>query len=133
MRLPARPQREIKEHTGPLIDMVFLLLIFFVLAGTITPPEPLPVDPPHAHNMEPIDEAQPLLLAADGRMAFEGKEIDLETLRQTLAQRLVTTAELVVELKADAAVDVQDVIELIDALRTMGIEQVLLLTTHEPS
>ncbi|SEP61125.1 ExbD/TolR family protein [Thalassovita taeanensis] len=60
MRIPAPTTRKQSESILPMINVVFLLLIFFLITAQIRPPEPVEVKPP---------------LAADGETAKNGTQI----------------------------------------------------------
>ncbi|MDZ7621669.1 MAG: biopolymer transporter ExbD [Candidatus Competibacteraceae bacterium] len=136
MRCSVPPPRRVREPTAPLIDVVFLLLIFFMLVGVIAPPEPFPVEPPAAERASAEEGGKlTILLAADGRLAFEGMELDLPTLQARLGERLAEAEgrEAGVELKADATVDSGQVIAVLNALRAAGVERLALLTVRRRS
>lgn len=133
MRLPLSPPRRASEQTAPLIDVVFLLLIFFMLVGVIAPPEPFPVEPPAAERATPTGSGKlMILLAMDGHLAFEGQELDLPMLTARLSERLTEDEgpEARVELKADGAVDSGRVIAVFGALRSAGVDQLSLVTVQ---
>ena len=71
MRLDTPQPKPPVESVTPMINVVFLLLIFFLMTATIAPPEPFEIAPPQA-QAEPASTETPdtLHLAADGRMAF---------------------------------------------------------------
>ena len=58
----------------PMINIVFLLLIFFLLTATVAPPDPLSVVLPESTAEARADRSGVLHVAADGRLAFEGVE-----------------------------------------------------------
>ncbi|MFQ5564975.1 MAG: ExbD/TolR family protein [Paracoccaceae bacterium] len=64
--------RERLERILPMINVVFLLLIFFLMTATIAPPEPLDVTPPESAAQGQGAADQPLYVAADGRLAWGG-------------------------------------------------------------
>jgi len=69
---PARPRRRPAEAIVPMINVVFLLLIFFLMTAEIAPQAPFEVTPPQAAAQ---DEAAPehiLFLAADGTPSYGG-------------------------------------------------------------
>jgi biopolymer transport protein ExbD len=66
------PPRPHSESVLPMINVVFLLLIFFLLAAEIAPTEPFTVNPPPGAASERSEGATILHLAADGRLAFGG-------------------------------------------------------------
>lgn len=57
-----------------MINVVFLLLIFFLLSASIAPQEALEVDPPAATTEIPAEITAPLLIAADGGLAYAGAQ-----------------------------------------------------------
>jgi biopolymer transport protein ExbD len=129
MRCSAPPPRRVREPIAPLIDVVFLLLIFFMLIGVIAPLDLFPVEPPTAERASAEEGGKlTILLAADGRLAFEGMELDLPTLQARLGEAEGRGAS--VELKADATVDSGQVIAVLNALRAAGVERLALLTVR---
>jgi biopolymer transport protein ExbD len=131
MRLPAPPPHRPAEPIAALTDIEFLLLIFFMLVGVIAPREPFPVEPPAADGATSSGHGKlTILLADDGRLGFEGEELDLPQLSARLRERLtqegMRDAEL--ELKADAAVNSARILAVFDALRSAGVERLSLLT-----
>lgn len=133
MKLPPPPRHRDREPVGPLIDIVFLLLIFFMLAGTLTPPESFSVRPPRSASTSPAgNDGLRMLLTAEGRLVLEGWETNPKDLAQFLPKRLSANVDTVVKLKADAAVATGELITVMDSLRQAGIHNILLLTIHEP-
>jgi biopolymer transport protein ExbD len=129
LKLPSPLPRRANEPIGPLIDIVFLLLIFFMLVGTLKPPEPLPVEPPSSRYSEKRSGQQQMVsLTADGRLAFAGQTLTKRELVRILKRRFAENAPLTVALKADAAAKASEVIAVLDALRQAGIERLSLLT-----
>ena len=132
MRLPAPNRREFGEPVIPLINIVFLLLIFFMLAGTFTTPDPFDVDPPESRAGQEADDGEGvLLLGADGQLAFEGEALDGDdALIRLLEERLEAEPEFELRLKADGAVASGRLLDLMDRLRDAGLERLLLLTAE---
>ena len=63
-------QRERRESILPMINIVFLLLIFFLMTATIAPPAPLDVTPPESAAEGQASADRALYVAADGRLAW---------------------------------------------------------------
>lgn len=135
MKLPSPVVlRRSDEPMGPLIDVVFLLLIFFLLVGTVAPPDPIKVDPATSESDDgPVNGELAVLLSADGRLAFEGQELERTALARAVRQRLAEGAQPIVQLKADARLSAQEVIAVLDLLRGVGIDDLVLLTVTEAS
>ena len=50
---PRRPARPARENIVPMINVVFLLLVFFVMTAQIAPPDPFDIAPPEAGDAPP--------------------------------------------------------------------------------
>ena len=119
-----------EERMLPLIDVVFLVLIFFMLAGTISASDPIRVEPPRsAGTGEPVTNDLVIVLAADGRLVLEGQIIESDRLGLRLAEHINEAQAPMVWLKADAAADSLDVLTLLETLRESGVSRLQLLTT----
>ncbi len=134
MRFPAPRRRSIGEPVIPLINIVFLLLIFFMLAGTLTPPEPFSVEPPQSERGEGADARLEgvILLGPDGAIAFEGETLEGgdEALRAVVGRRIEAEADLELQLRADGAASATRVMDVMDRLREAGAERVRLITVR---
>lgn len=133
MRMPEPERREMGENVIPLINIVFLLLIFFMLAGTLSAPDSFVIDPPEARQGLRVEEpVQGLLaLSAAGDVAFEGSVMPLNNLPEVIRARLEEDETLSLTLKADAGVQAGRVLDVMDALRDAGADRILLLTLPE--
>lgn len=94
---PTTPKH--KESVLPMINVVFLLLIFFLMTAQIAPPEPMEVESPVADLSTDPEEAPVLFIAADGAMAFE----DVRGDAALVALAAQAEAQPVLRLKLDAA------------------------------
>ena len=133
MKLPEQPRKEPDENVIPMINIVFLLLIFFMVAGTITPASPLSVDPAETEAGQEL-EGEPLrvLLDAEGQMAVEADVVDgREALRERVEAALSEAPERPVEVKADADASSEWLLDVLDNLREAGVERVELITRRE--
>ena len=129
MKIPAVGRRRNGEHIGPLIDVVFLLLLFFLLAGTPRSPDVFSVDPPRSEGAEPAEaHAVLVLLTADGRLAVDDRKVTREELAAAVTERGAGVEPLTIALKADAQVPSATVIEVMETLRATGVQTLRLLT-----
>lgn len=129
MKLPVKPRRSRTEDVMlPLINIVFLLMVSFMLVGALSPPDAFDLDPPRSTTLIPSDAgAHSLVVAADGRLGL-GRE---SFARDQLAARAIAwhaqNPDAVLQVKADAAADTQAVLEVLEVLRASGIQRVELL------
>ncbi|ANB02952.1 biopolymer transporter ExbD [Ectothiorhodospira sp. BSL-9] len=136
MHLPEFPQREADEnHLIPLINIVFLLLIFFMVAGALSSQDVFDVEAPDSSIEEEVnDEGWLVLLGEGGRLALENEELDSEALKARLVEALEeregdeTSSQPAVRIKADQAATTEELLDLMELLRDAGVEKVMLLT-----
>lgn len=137
MNFRRRIRAETDINLTPLIDVVFLLLIFFMVSTTFTRETQLKVDLPESASGEHVDPSTPqqieLLISATGEVAINGKALinpDLETLKSALARESSGDTSLPVVITADANTPHQAVITAMDAAGQQGFTR-LRLTTNE--
>ncbi|TVQ92883.1 MAG: biopolymer transporter ExbD [Chromatiaceae bacterium] len=148
MRLPRpQPRPRSEDHLIPLINVVFLMLIFFMVAGQLGVPDPFEVAPPTARDDAALLPAPvELLLAADGRLALAGELVSGDRLEDALLRAGVAAAALEADppagpgssagpdapppivLKADAGVTAALLRETLERLRLAGLTELGLLT-----
>jgi biopolymer transport protein ExbD len=131
MRLPAPPSRPAREPIGPLVDVVFLLLVFFLLAGTLEPAPPLRVEPPRSQQARPETGERgvlTLLLDGEGRVGFDGQVVDPGEVAARLAAPLAEQPGRPVRLVADAGAASGVVLTLLAELRRLGAGEIALAT-----
>lgn len=132
MKLPESQRKEPEENVIPLINIVFLLLIFFMVAGTLTPRSPFDITLPATEQggERPTDPLR-IYLSGDGRIALNGEEIAAGGLSGRLAARFASSPDLPVQIEADSDAASHKLLEVMDALREAGFERVNLLTRQE--
>ena len=132
LRRPRRGQE--MEGTLPLINVVFLLLVFFMVAGALERLDAFQVDAPRADaNDTTRPERNVVLIGADGRLAYEDRIVPgPEDLGATVAEaRALAGPEALdapLTVKADAAADAAFVVGVLEALRSAGVRRVSLMT-----
>tara|TARA_R110002012_G_scaffold35379_3_gene101067 strand:- start:315 stop:716 length:402 start_codon:yes stop_codon:yes gene_type:complete len=130
MRLVKPRKKPAAENVLPLINVVFLLLIFFMLAGALEKAELLEITPPEtASSGQPGDAMAVLLVAADGRLSFENEILALADIVGRLKAYFAEHPDGRLKLKADAQSDAAMVIALIEELRAVGLKELGLLAT----
>ena len=115
-----------------MVNVVFLLLIFFMLVGRIAPRDATYVSPPVSTSGE-TQSGKPtrILIAADGRMVFNEREVDIPVLSSIVAETLRKEPAAGFQLKADAALDADSIIRVMETLRHFGVRELTLLTELE--
>jgi biopolymer transport protein ExbD len=115
----------------PLIDIVFLLLIFFIFAMlSMAVHRSLPVSLPVSSAAQ-IDTEQSLTISVrkNGEIFLDNSRISLEELQVVLqdkAQKATDIKAVQVDLFADEALSYQELYRILDIIRTAGISNVSL-------
>lgn len=117
-----------RENTVPMINVVFLLLIFFLLAGTLQPQPPFELDPV-ATTLSPPAEvpANGLYVSSAGDLYFDGRRLGLAALPEVVraaAQAKPDAFEVVVDRRLKGA----DLFPIMEALSKAGIQKIRLVT-----
>lgn len=110
----------------PLIDIVFLLLIFFMLTAHFVRDESISIQLPQAETaVSREDEAAVVVvLANDGKIRLAGKIIEVQSLEAALRQALQGRSKKWVTLRGDRAADLGNTVAILDAARKAGAEAV---------
>ncbi len=117
------------EGVLPLINIVFLLLIFFMIVGRISAADPFPLNPPTSiSETKAQDKGLMIQIAQDGALALNGQVIDDSAFQQAVAALLTETPALEIAVKADAQADADVMIKIMGILRNLGVTQMRLLT-----
>jgi len=124
-----RARQDGEENIVPLINIVFLLLIFFMLTGHLAAPEPFDIEPPEsAADSDSGERIATVLVSTDGRVAIGGEETDMAGLSAAVTAKLKAIPDLVLHLKADGGADAGEVVTVMEVLRAAGISKLTLLT-----
>jgi len=133
MNFARRPQEELTLDLTSLIDVVFLLLIFFMVTTTFSAQSGIGVNLPEAAARErPSTEAVSISIKATGTLFLDEHPVTHDELREQLkALEKQRGAETVVVIRADESVTHGRVVEAMDAARTAGFRK-LAIATHAP-
>ena len=114
---------------SPLIDVVFLLLIFFIVTTVFVKETGVEISKPRAASSEDLQE-QPILIAvtSEGRVWHRGREIGMDGVRAVVSALLEEDAEIPVVVRADAAAATESTVQVIDAAKLAGAVSVSLAT-----
>jgi biopolymer transport protein ExbD len=120
----------------PLIDVILVLIIFFVVTTTFDARSMLKLELPRADGEAATAQADALslLVNADGRYFVQDREVlrtDIDSLKQVLREVAGDDRERTVLLRADARTPHQAVVTALDALGQLGFVQVSIATAPE--
>jgi len=114
-----------KLDMTPIIDSVFLLLIFFMVTTVLKNPAQLKMTLPEAYNPTKMDKKIITVeLTADGIIAVAGKQVPLDQFDAFLVQEKQKTQNKTVVIKADKDAKHGDVLKLMKLAKEVQIEQI---------
>lgn len=133
-------RRQVKTEDSinltPLIDVVFLLLIFFMVSTTFTKETHLTIDLPEGSGEQAVEQKQQIeiLINADGSFSVNGKSLvnkKLATLKSALEKTSEGNTKVPLIITADAKTPHQSVVTAMDAAGQLGFVH-LSITTKNP-
>lgn len=134
MEFSEPPRQSPAESVVPMINVVFLLLIFFLMTAQIAPPDPIDLDLPHAPAESELAADLALYLGQDGALAYgeargSAALVALAQARDSLCAEAMCAADQPhLALHADRSVAARDVAVLLPQLAGIGFHTVELVT-----
>jgi biopolymer transport protein ExbD len=122
VKLRRRPPRKARIEIIPMIDTVFFLLVFFMMASlAMTVHGGIPVNLPKAARAEAARAPVSISIARDGGVYLEREPIEPAQLTARLQARGRTEPDLAVVIEADTEVLHGRVVDVMDAVRLAGV------------
>jgi len=135
---PGHKEETVEVNLTPLIDVVFLLLIFFMVSTTFDRHATLKISLPESSAKKTQQQNEPVVLSIDatGNYFLNDRQIvnqSLETLKQALKKTIgdeaaIRSAALV--LRADANTPHQSVVRAMDAASQLGLTKLSIATVE---
>ena len=127
MQFRRRGKVEIAINLAPLIDVIFLLVIFFAVSTTFLETAGLQLELPESSSTaERNPEELTVFLATDGQMSFDGEPVTDAQLSQRLREALAGRERKIVVLQADTHTEHGKVVQIMDLIRGAGAEAMTL-------
>ena len=133
MRLPPSEKKKARIEIIPMIDTMFFLLVFFMIATlSMTLQRGMPVNLPTAGSTtDKVKEQVSLTITEDGALYYDKDPIEVQTLQSRLVALLETDSDPSVVINADEQVSHGRVIEVMDTVRLSGIHNMAIATKPE--
>ena len=120
---------EEEMNLTPLIDCVFLLLIFFMVTTVFKQPYSLQVQLPEANQAQMVEEKKLVAtITADGRMEINRHPVTLADLEQVLLREKEGTRSLTLVVRTDKETKHKHLLDLFEVAKRVGIEKIPLAT-----
>jgi biopolymer transport protein ExbD len=131
-----RLKRRLEEDGGlvltPLIDMVFLVVIFFMLNTTLSINPAITVDLPEAYTAQAVIEEEIIVtLTGSGEIYIGDQSVSRDRYAAELKKQMVRLQRTDIILQAEALLPYRDVVEIMDLSRLSGVESISLVTAQK--
>ena len=136
---PGHKEESVEVNLTPLIDVVFLLLIFFMVTTTFDRHARLKVSLPESSTKATQQQSDPLILSIDakGNYFLNDRQLvnrQLDTLKQalqkTIGQGKKDYKDVALVLRADANTPHQSVVRAMDAASQLGLTRLSIATVE---
>ena len=132
---PGHKEENVEVNLTALIDVVFLLLIFFMVSTTFDRHARLKVSLPEASTKTTQQQKEPLVLSIDakGNYFINDRQVvnqTLDTLKQAIQKTIGDDKNISLMLRADANTPHQSVVRAMDAASQLGLSKLSIATVE---
>ncbi len=138
MKLSLRQRTQPEVNLTSLIDVVLLLLIFFMVSTSFVKQSQITIRLPEAEStaiVEEVPEQIDIMITASGTYLVNGRELinnRAETIRNTLQKVSGGNNSLPLTISADANARHQDVVTAMDVAARLGFSRISIATVNDP-
>lgn len=116
MAIKIRNKRSVEFSTASMSDLVFLLLIFFMLTSTLVSPNAIKLLLPSSNSRTMAKQTLTVYVNELDQYFVEKDYVDVQNLQNAIYARISGEIEATVVLRADKTVEVQHIVNVIDAV-----------------
>ena len=133
MTLLTKKKKNIEINVAPLIDIVFLLLIFFMLTSEFTDFKTIDMISPNQSSTSIQNNDLPIIinLSENGLVEIDKIEIKLEDLSETIQMKLLNSNNKKIVISTLNKTKINNLIIVVDTIRSLGIENIALITKEK--
>ncbi|MDI7261013.1 MAG: biopolymer transporter ExbD [Thermodesulfobacteriota bacterium] len=116
----------------PLVDMVFLLLLFFMLTSQWIQEPAIRVRLPESSTAEvKSDEAKTIFITQNGEIYFMDRRMDIQDLQRAIKEQFRDREKDFLKIKADREANVGLLVSVIDEVRHSGVKNFSIITAKK--
>jgi biopolymer transport protein ExbD len=109
----------------PMLDVVFIMLIFFIVVASFLKEAGIEVNRPDSSKSDPSDATSIVVtIKGDDQIWMENRRIDVRAVRANIAKLLATDPEQSFTVKTERGASAKTLIQVGDAAREAGVKQV---------
>ena len=127
MLIKQRKKKSFTIQLAPLIDVVFILLIFFAVSSSlISSNKAIPLDLPSANSAQSIKTELNISITKTLEFYINQQKIDPIQLESIISQSFIENPDIIVVLNADKTIAYDTIISTLDTIRNAGCDQIAL-------
>jgi biopolymer transport protein ExbD len=132
MNLRKRQRGAVEVHTSALNDIMFFLLLFFLLASAVVNPNVVKLFLPRSSSGQSIPQKKVnVAISSDLKYSVENKEVSFDRLYQTLESYQKQAPDMTIVLSADNSIAIQNVVDVTDIANKLQVKLVLATETKK--
>lgn len=129
MRFRERPRRRVFINITSLIDVLFLLLIFFMVSSTFLEQPGMKLDLPASKSFEVEQQKEFIVhISQEGQLFLGERPVELDSLKDQLHREMARDRERPLVLRADKAAAHGRVVEVMDVAKQAGVRKIVIAT-----
>ncbi len=129
-RLKRRP--EVRIDVINLIDIMLMILLFFMISTTFVVQPGIPVTLPKASSSVKVAGKEiVVVITADEGIYFQGQKVGLEQLPSYLKNAMGNNQDTILLINADEKASHGIVVEVLDAAKSLGIDRLAIATKYK--
>ncbi len=134
MQILNKSKRKVQINITSLIDVLFILLIFFMVSSTFLEQPGMKLELPKAKSAS-VEKAENLVvyIDADRQVFLNDKPVAIDRLAEQLKRSIAENEEPTLVLRADKSVPHGLVVTVMDLAKQAGIKRLVVATQAEPS
>jgi biopolymer transport protein ExbD len=128
MNIRRKLRSHAEVHTGPLNDILFILLMFFLIAATLANPNVIKLSNPKAKGDTKTKQNVVVNIDLQKHYIINGKQVSLENLKSSLQPLIMKdSVNATIAINADKQVPVDEVVAVMRVARELGARTVLMV------
>lgn len=133
MNFRATATEEIRIELTPLIDIIFQLVLFFMVSTTFEQSPAIDIDLPESSTDQLVsqDMSAEVWIDKEGALFIDQSPISSEDLEALIVTKLQKNPELLIVVNADQSVEHRSVVTLIDRLQVLGVQKLSIGTSND--
>ena len=121
-----------KLDLTPLLDVSFIILIFFILTTTFIENNELRIEKPNAKTQsQGLKDPMKIIINSKNKIYIENSLMEEKVLKEKLEQRLAANPNISLIIQADKNSNLSTFVFVFDTAKTVGIQEISISTKRE--